>query len=256
MPVHTKASSLPAFNIGLPPSTSRRQRTINIKQALELEPFPRKTTKLSTTNTTATTPSTTTAIPSTNTASAMANTSWHSWKVYLHEGVFRTNVAARKLLLTRIRRVGSKVETCYSVGVTHVVTVSADEPFDDTSQILRGAVMRSGFLRSTSRRSKDLLLKAAQKRTTTPTGSRSTTPKKEYQQQHQQPDGHNPIVVTANIFMGWLTRREQVLGLSSSSSSYPAPPTNNRRTSTAFERRHNKIKKTKKSPKSVRNAKT
>ena len=252
MPVHTKASSLPAFNIGLPPSTSRRQRTIKIKQALELDPFPiTTTTKLrsrsisgveSTTSTTATTPSTTTAIPSTTIASAMANTSWHVWKVYLHEGVFRTNVAARKLLLTRIRRVGSKVETCYSVGVTHVVTVSADEPFDDTSQILRGAVMRSGFLRSTSRRSKDLLLKAAQKRTTTPTGSRSATPKKEHQQQHQQqPDGHNPIVVTANTFMGWLTRREQVLGLSSSSSSYPAPPTNNRRTSTSDSKMNGKI---------------
>ena len=95
---------------------------------------------------------------------------WNEWKVFLHEGVLRStssitpSTTARASLVQRILRAGAKVESVYSVGVTHVVTVAGEE-LDGASKILRGAVMRSGFLRSGSRRSKDLLLKAAQKRT-------------------------------------------------------------------------------------------
>ena len=171
-----------------------------------------------------------------------AGGSWREWKVYLNEDVFRGNHAgSRAELYARVRRAGARTETCYSVGVTHVVTAGAGAgggggatssaaggssigggggvaELDDTTKILRGAVMRSGFLRSGSRRSKDLLLKAAQSRRepstpadqgndnggpgagASPRGATTPTP-------------GMPAVVPLHTFLVWLAHRESALGL-------------------------------------------
>ena len=92
---------------------------------------------------------------------------WHEWRIYLNEDVFRgSNAPTRASLCARIRRAGARVETSYSVGVTHVVTAgggtansdsTADE-LDETSKILRGRSYDLLFC-ARCRRSKDLLLK-------------------------------------------------------------------------------------------------
>ena len=133
----------------LNPPNVRRHRTNSQTRAIK--------TITSTTSSTSTTSTSSTSSSSSSTTSGQQP--WNKFKIYLHDGIFRTNPSARSSLVRRIRLVGAKIETCYSVGVTHVITISGEE-LDEATKLLRGAVMRSGFLRSGSRRSKDLLLKA------------------------------------------------------------------------------------------------